>query len=68
MTVQQATAEVFWTAFKALSKGAREDVLARIASDPSLREDLLDLALIEKRRHEKARPFAEYVAERSPKR
>lgn len=65
MTAQQATAEVFWTAFKALPKGAQEDVLTRIAADPQLREDLLDLALIEKRRHEKARPFAEYVAERS---
>ncbi len=65
MTAQQATAEVFWTAFKALTKPAQEDFLARLTADPALREDLLDLALIEKRRPEKARPFSEYIAERS---
>ena len=67
MTTQQATAEVFWTAFKALPKGAKEDFLARLTTDPQLRHDLMDLAIIEKRRSEKARPFAEYLAEHSEK-
>lgn len=67
MTTPQATAEVFWTAFKTLPKAAQEDFMARLASDPNLREDLLDLAVIEKRRHEKSRPFADYVADRAAK-
>lgn len=68
MTAQQATAEVFWTAFKAMPKQAQADFLARLASDRALREDLLDLAVIESRRSEKARPFTEYLAERAGKR
>ena len=44
------------------------DFLARLTCDPQLREDLLDLAVIEQRRHEKARPFAEYLAESPRKR
>lgn len=67
MPPPQAAAEVFWTAFKTLSKAAQEDFMALLASDPILREDLLDLAVIEKRRHEKARPFADYVADRAAK-
>ena len=65
MIAQQATAEVFWTAFKALPKPVQENFLARLTSDPGLREDLMDIALIEKRRSERARPFTEYLAERS---
>ena len=41
MTPQQATAEVFYTAFKALSKQEQENVLARIARDRKLRRILL---------------------------
>lgn len=65
MTGQQATAQVFWTAFQALPKGAREDFLARLAADRRVREDLMDMALIEKRRSQKARPFSQYLTERS---
>jgi len=62
MTAMQATAEVFWTAFKALPKGAREDFMVRLVEDQALREDLADIALIEKRRAEKSRPFSAYLA------
>lgn len=62
---QHATAEVFWTAFQTLSKAAKEDFLARVVSDSELREDLLDLGVLYKRRSDKVRPFAEYLAERS---
>jgi len=64
MTKTQATAEVFITALKALPKKDRAAVLARIASEKDMREDLLDLALIAGRRDEDSRPFREYLAEK----
>lgn len=50
MTVQQATAEVFLTAFKALSRQEQESILSRIARDRKFRrllEDISDLLIIE---------------------
>jgi len=64
MTGIQAIAEVFLTALRALSKQQRIEVLAGIAEDGELREDLLDLALMAQRRHEGSRPFREYLAEK----
>jgi hypothetical protein len=64
MTVVQATAEVFMTAFRALPKKEQHSVLVRMAEDEDIREDLLDLALIEERRCESSRPFREYLAEK----
>ena len=64
MKSQEAIAEVFITALKGLPKKDREAVLAGIASDKSLAEDLLDLALIESRRDEPSRPFREFLAEK----
>jgi hypothetical protein len=64
MTTHQATAEVFLTAFKALPKQDQAAVLAGIAADEGLREDLFDLALIAQRRGEPSRPFREYLAEK----
>jgi len=57
MTASEATAEVFLTALRALPKKQREAVLARIADEPGMREDLLDLALIARRRQESSRPL-----------
>jgi hypothetical protein len=59
----KATAEVFFTAFKALAKEDRDEVLVRIAGDRSLRHDLLDLATIAERLPESSRPFHEYLSE-----
>jgi len=53
------------TALRALPRKEREAVLARIASAPDLREDLLDLALIAQRRGEPSRPLRKYLAEKS---
>lgn len=64
MTASQATAQVFITALQALPKAERRAVLARIADDESLREELLDLALIAERREEPSRSFREYLAEK----
>ncbi len=67
MTPQQATAEIFYTAFKALSKREQENVLARIARDRKLRrmlEDVSDRLVIEEERDKPARPLRDYIDER----
>jgi hypothetical protein len=64
MTTVEATAQVFLTAIQALPKKQRQAVLARIAEDKSLREDLLDLALIAERRAEPSRPFRRYLTKK----
>ena len=62
---QAATADVFVTALKALPKRERDAVLVRIARDKAFARDILDLALIAKRRKEPSRPFREYLAGRT---
>ena len=57
MMSQEATAEVFWTALKALSRKEQQAVLRRVVQDEKLRHDMLDLALIEERRAEPVRPL-----------
>jgi len=61
MTGSQATAEIFLTALKALPKREQNAVLAGIAQDKALREDLLDLTLIAKRRGESSRPYRKFA-------
>ena len=64
MTRAEATAEVFWTAFRGLAPEARRQVLTRLVRDRALRNDLMDAALIEDRRAGPVRPFREYLAQR----
>lgn len=67
MTPQQATAEIFYTAFKALSKREQQNVLARIARDRKLRrilEDVSDRLVIEEERDKPSRPLRDYIDER----
>lgn len=63
MIASQATAEVFVTALRALPREERQAVLAIIADDEQLREDLFDLAIFAERRSESSRPFRDFVAE-----
>ena len=63
MTHVEATAEVFFTALRALPKRERQAVLSKIAADEDLRDDLFDLAVFEERRNEPSRPFHEFLAE-----
>lgn len=60
MTKIEATAEVFWAAFKGLTRKERQAFVRLALSDEDLRSDLLDLATIESRRHEPERPFRDY--------
>ena len=64
MTSAEATGDVFLMALKALPKAERQAVLARIAEDKTLSRDLLDLATVATRRHERSRPFRTYLKER----
>ena len=62
---QRATADVCLTALKALPKAERDAVVVRIARDKTFARDIVDLAMIAKRRTEPSRPFRDYLAEKS---
>ena len=64
MKTAESRAEVFLMALQSLSKTEKKAVIARLLEDDSLREDILDLALIQQRQGESSRPFRGYLAER----
>ena len=72
MKTDQATAEVFFTAFKALKSTEREAFLEKMVNDPRLRDDLIDAALIEEAKKVKGKPvsardyFGKSIKKRSP--
>jgi hypothetical protein len=68
MNAAQATAEVFWTAFQALSKSEREAFLEKLFNDHALKEDLIDLTLLEQRAEEPSRSLTDYLASRNQER
>ena len=68
MTTQTATVQVFLKAFHGLTKSQRQVFLEELLHEKAYREDLLDLALVEARRHEPSRPYRHYLAERSSRR
>ena len=67
MTQPQATAEVFWTAFRAMKPAEREAFLGKLMTDKRLAEDLRYAAIIEKRRSEPTVSLDDYLARRSKK-
>lgn len=64
----EATAEIFWIAFQVLPKAEQHAVVCRFASDNEFREDLVDLAVFQKRRREASRPFRDYLKDRAKER
>lgn len=68
MTTTEATAEVFWTAFRALPKKAREAIVEKLLRDREFLEDLIDIVILEQRQKEPSRPLDEYLADRRKKR
>jgi len=64
MKAVESRADIYFMALQSLSKAEREVVISRLLEDASLREDILDLALIRQRQAEPSRPFGEYLAER----
>ncbi len=61
MKAQGATAEVFLTAFKTLSKKEQDIFLMGILKEKKLREDLIDIAIAESRAQDKSRPFRTFL-------
>jgi len=58
---------VFFTAFRALPKKEREAVIERLLRDKEFVEDLIDIAILDKRRREPSRSLDEYLAEKRKK-
>lgn len=67
MTTTEATSEVFWTAFRALSKKEREAVVEKMLKDKEFMEDLIDIVIIEQRRKEPSHSLDEYLARKRKK-
>lgn len=63
MKAHQATAEVFFTAFKTLPKKEQDIFISKILKDKKLREDLIDIAIAESRARDKRRPFRNFLRE-----
>lgn len=63
MSVAQATAEVFVTAFKSLKRREREAVFERLLADEELSEDLADTLALEARRHQPRQSFRQTLKE-----
>ncbi len=66
MKANQATAEVFFTAFKTLRNKEKDAFLEKVINDPELKEDLIDIALIEKAKKVKGKAISarEYFSKR----
>ena len=64
MNIDGATAEVFWLAFKSLSKRDQHAIVEKLLLEEDFRADLVDISLIEQRRNEPSRQLDEYLAER----
>ncbi len=61
MRAQGATAEVFLTAFKTLTKKEQNIFLSEVLKDKKLREDMFDIALAESRSKDKSRSFRAFL-------
>ena len=59
-----AAVEAAWSALEKLSRPERDELIERLLQDPELRENIVDLALIQARRSEPSRPLREYLADR----
>lgn len=71
MSKEQATAAVFKMAFDTMPRKEKVKFFESVLRETKLRkevtellEDLHDSMIIESRRHEKSRPFREYLAEK----
>lgn len=64
MKAVESRAEVYLMAIQSLSKAEKKAIIARLLEDPQLREDILDLAVIQQRQGEPSRPLREYLVAR----
>ena len=68
MSSDKAVAQVFLTALKSLTPTEQSSIFSKILEVRKWREDLIDLALVRKRRKEKFRSFNAFAAELAPAR
>lgn len=61
MKTTQLKAEIYLMALQSLSKAERKAIIARLLEDESLREDILDIALIQQRQGEPSRTLRSIV-------
>ncbi len=59
MKTAQSRAEIYLMALESLSKAEKKAVINRLMEDASLREDILDIILVQQRQKESSRPFRE---------
>ena len=59
--VVRETADTVYATFRKLKPKEREALIERLLEDRQFREDLLDIATIEQRRHESGRPLRQYL-------
>ena len=67
MTTVEATARVFWLAFKALPKKERAAVVEKLLHDKDFAKNLMDSAILEQRRKEPSRSLEAYPTGRRGK-
>ena len=56
-STNEATAQVFWTAFRALPKKARDAIVEKFLTEREFMEDLTDAVILKQRRNEPSRPI-----------
>ena len=61
MSPQQATAEVFMTALKAMPHDEQNSFLNVLLKDKNFREDIIDLIIAKERKPEKKQPFRSFL-------
>jgi hypothetical protein len=64
MNTTEATAEVFLTAFHALTKKEKKSVVDKLLKDKEFMEDLTDIVIFDQRKDEPSRSIDEYLADR----
>jgi hypothetical protein len=64
MKTTQSKAEIYLMALESLSAADKKKIIAHLLEDEELREDILDVALIQQRKGEPARPFNQFLAEK----
>ncbi len=65
ISAAEATAEVFFTAFNALSKKEKQAFISRLLQHKEFSEDLADAAIMDNRRNEPSRSLDAYLEERA---
>jgi hypothetical protein len=63
MSPNEAMADIFMVAFRALSHNEQNVILSKMLKSQRLREDLIDMAIAEDRSCEKSRSFKSFLAQ-----